>query len=194
MKTIKSLDFFSNLSPSEHSYLESLLTFKEVSKNQIIISQGDLCKKLFFLNKGIMSSNYSIKGKDFVRDFYFKNQIFTAQESFYKQQPARFSIKSLTKASLQEISFENLELAFEEIPSLRKEAYDLLMNGFINISNRLEFMLTLKPEERYKKLLNESPGIFNVINLKVIASYLGITDVALSRIRKRIASPKKNIS
>ena len=48
MKTIKSLDFFSILSPSEHSYLESLLTFKEVSKNQIIISKGDLCKKTIF--------------------------------------------------------------------------------------------------------------------------------------------------
>ena len=66
------------------------------------------------------------------------------------------------------------------------------MLGFVNISNRLEALLTLKPEHRYKKLLYENPKLLHRIPLKLVASYLGITDVALSRIRKRISINKNN--
>ena len=68
----------------------------------------------------------------------------------------------------------------------------MLMVGFVNISNRLESLLTQNPEQRYKSLLNENPKLLHKIPLKMIASYLGVTDVALSRIRKRISIPKKN--
>ena len=68
----------------------------------------------------------------------------------------------------------------------------MLMVGFVNISNRLESLLTQNPEQRYKSLLNENPKLLHEIPLKMIASYLGVTDVALSRIRKRISIPKKN--
>ena len=68
----------------------------------------------------------------------------------------------------------------------------MLMVGFVNISNRLESLLTQNPEQRYKNLLNENPKLLHEIPLKMIASYLGVTDVALSRIRKRISIPKKN--
>ena len=67
----------------------------------------------------------------------------------------------------------------------------MLLNGFINISDRLESLLTLTPEQRYLKLLNENPKLLHEIPVEMIASYLGVTDVGLSRIRKRISVLKK---
>ena len=67
----------------------------------------------------------------------------------------------------------------------------MLLNGFISISDRLESLLTLTPEQRYLKLLTENPKLLHEIPLKMIASYLGVTDVGLSRIRKRISLNKK---
>ena len=87
-----------------------------------------------------------------------------------------------------------MEKVYKHIPKLREVAYDLLFNGFVNISNRLESLLTLNPEKRYIKLLKENPKLLQNIPLKMIASYLGITDVALSRIRKRVSGPKINNS
>ena len=113
--------------------------------------------------------------------------MFTEQESFMKRTICKFSIVSVTDIECQLLSFKDLETAFIKIPRLREVAYELLLNGFINISNRLENLLTLNPEERYVKLLNENSQLFHKIPLKMIASYLGITDVALSRIRNRIS-------
>ena len=85
-----------------------------------------------------------------------------------------------------------MDIAYNQIPQLRNIAYEMLMVGFVNISNRLESLLTQNPEQRYKSLLNENPKLLHKIPLKMIASYLGVTDVALSRIRKRISRPNKN--
>ena len=90
------------------------------------------------------------------------------------------------------MSKDNLENAHNRIPSLKGIANDLLFTGFVNISNRLESLLTLNPEKRYLKLLNENPKLLHEIPLKMIASYLGVTDVALSRIRSRISKHKIN--
>ena len=90
------------------------------------------------------------------------------------------------------MSKDNLENAYNRIPNLKGIANNLLFTGFVNISNRLESLLTLNPEKRYLKLLNENPKLLHEIPLKMIASYLGVTDVALSRIRSRISKHKVN--
>ena len=75
----------------------------------------------------------------------------------------------------------------KRIPRLKQIQEDLDNIGFFHVSQRLETMLTKKPEERYLELLKKRPFLLNEIPLYLIASYLGITDVALSRIRKRIS-------
>ena len=84
---------------------------------------------------------------------------------------------------------DSLNIAYAKIPLLKEIGNKLLLNGFVNISRRLESLLTLNPEQRYLKLLTENPKLIHKISLKKIASYLGITDVALSRIRRRISQP-----
>ena len=132
------------------------------------------------------------KTKKFIRDFYFPPHIFTEQESFEKQIPAKFSIICVTEISCHFMSKDNLENAYNRIPNLKGIANNLLFTGFVNISNRLESLLTLNPEKRYLKLLNENPKLLHEIPLKMIASYLGVTDVALSRIRSRISKHRIN--
>ena len=90
------------------------------------------------------------------------------------------------------MSVESLENSYNRIPNPKGIAKDLLFTGFVNISNRLESLLTLNPDKRYLKLLNENPKLLHEIPLKMIASYLGVTDVALSRIRSRISKHKIN--
>ena len=191
--SIKNITAFSVLSDSELFFLNEKMVSKQFKKDEVLIKQGAIAGDLIFLNSGIVASIYSNQSKTFIRDFYFAPLIFTEQESFLKRTMCKFSIIAVTDIKCQLLSNKDLETAYIKIPRLREVAYELLMNGFINISNRLESLLTLNPEKRYLKLLNENPQLLNRIPLKMIASYLGITDVALSRIRKRI-SLKKNIS
>ena len=157
-----------------------------------MIDRGSVAESLIFLTSGIVASVYENQKKRFIRDFYFPPQIFTEQESFIKKTPSKFSVFAITNISCHIISHDNLEIAYSKIPALRNISYEMLMLGFVNISNRLEALLTLKPEHRYKKLLYENPKLLHRIPLKLVASYLGITDVALSRIRKRISIKKNN--
>jgi CRP-like cAMP-binding protein len=189
----KNIPAFSVMSDSELFFLNEKMVSKQFKKDEVLIKQGAIAGDLIFLNSGIVASIYSNQSKTFIRDFYFAPLIFTEQESFLKRTMCKFSIIAVTDIKCQLLSNKDLETAYIKIPRLREVAYELLMNGFINISNRLESLLTLNPEKRYLKLLNENPQLLNRIPLKMIASYLGITDVALSRIRKRI-SLKKNIS
>ena len=78
----------------------------------------------------------------------------------------------------------------DHLPKIKSISEHLDKIGFINISKRLETMLVLNPEERYLELLRERPLLLNEVPLYMIASYLGITSVALSRIRKRIMKEK----
>ncbi len=190
MEYLKHIKQFSILSNSELSLLDSLSKEKNYKKNKTLIKQGDVARDLIFLKSGIVASKYILKEKMFIRDFYFSPNVFTEQESFVKEIPAKFSVFSVTEIVCQTISHKNLEIAYDEIPKLKDIAYDLLINGFVNISKRLESLLTLSPERRYKELLNYNPKLLQKIPLKLIASYLGVTDVALSRIRKRISVQK----
>ena len=99
---------------------------------------------------------------------------------------------AVTDIKCRTITSGDLEIAYKKIPSLKDIAYEMLMVGFVNISNRLESLLTQNPEQRYRNLLKENPKLLHKIPLKMIASYLGITDVALSRIRKRISTTRNN--
>ena len=191
MKYLQSFPLFSSLKDSELIMLDTLTEKKEYKKDTVLLEKSQVSKKLIFLNQGIVASVYEDRGKKFIRDFYFPPLIFTEQESFVKQIPSKFSILSVTDIICHLITKDSLDIAYERIPSLKEIGNELLFNGFVNISNRLESLLTLNPEKRYLKLLNENPKLLNKIPLKLIASYLGITDVALSRIRKRISLPKK---
>jgi len=190
LEYLKHIKQFSILSNSELTHLDSLTKEKKYKQNKTLIKQGDTARDLIFLKSGIAASKYMVKEKLFIRDFYFSPNVFTEQESFVKQAPAKFSVFSVTDIVCQTISYDNLDIAYDEIPKLKNIAYDLLIHGFVNISRRLESLLTLNPERRYLELLKNNPQLLQKIPLKMIASYLGITDVALSRIRKRISIQK----
>ena len=191
---LKDIQPFSLLKGSDISYIDELTSNRQYKKDSVLVRKGEVANNLIFLKSGIVSSVYDEGRKKFIRDFYFSPLIFTEQESFIKRIPAKFSVICITNIDCQIISHESLEKAYNHIPKLREVAFDLLFIGFVNVSNRLESLLTLNPEKRYIKLLKENPKLLQSIPLKMIASYLGITDVALSRIRKRISVSKINNS
>ena len=192
MINLKSIEPFSNLAESELRILDDLTKIIKYKKNSLLIKKGTIADHMIFLISGIASSIYTNQSKEFIRDFYFPPQIFTEQESFENRVPAKFLISAVTDITCLTISYDNLIKAYEKIPGLNEISYKLLMHGFVNISNRLESLLTLNPEKRYLELLNQNPKLLQRIPLKMIASYLGITSVALSRIRKRISQPGNN--
>ena len=181
------------LTPKESKILAELHTLKTYKKNTIIDKQGTISKAVYYLNEGILAMEYKKKSKVFIRDFIFKNSPALVYPSFFLQEPSRYSIRTVTDCNVWELTKENFEIGKEKIANLQIIAFKITNLFHRNIEKRFESLITQTAEERYVDLVKNHPKIINSISLKMIASYLGITDVALSRIRSRLAK-KGNIN
>ena len=175
------------LSSEEMKTLGNLHTIKNYKKNTIIDKQGSISKAVYYLNQGIMAMEYEKESKTFVRDFIFKNSPALVYPSFFLEEPSRYSIRTLTDCNVWELTKENFELGKKKIPNLEIIAFKITNLFHRNIEKRFESLITKSPELRYVDLVKNYPKIIQSISLKMIASYLGITDVALSRIRSRLS-------
>lgn len=193
MKSLSQLPEFKTLEKKELVWLENQLVSVSIPAGKIILPQGQINNDIIFLNKGIIAAIYNSNKKNFIRDFYFNGNFFRDYQSYSNQEPSKFSIKSVTDSIIQKITHQKLNEIIEYLPKIKSISSNLDKIGFINISKRLETMLIHNPENRYLELIRERPFLLNEVPLYMIASYLGITDVALSRIRKRISKPKRSL-
>ena len=184
---VKRMGMIAPLTSKESKILAELHTLKTYKKNTIIDKQGTISKAVYYLNEGILAMEYKKKSKVFIRDFIFKNSPALVYPSFYLQELSRYSIRTLTDCNVWELTKENYEIGKKKIPNLQIIAFKITNLFHKNIEKRFESLITQTAEERYVDLVKNHPKIINSISLKMIASYLGITDVALSRIRSRLA-------
>ena len=184
---VQRMGMIAPLTFKESKILAELHTLKPYEKNTIIDKQGTISKAVYYLNEGILAMEYKKKSKVFIRDFIFKNSPALVYPSFYLQEPSRYSIRAVTDCNVWELTKENFEIGKEKIPNLQIIAFKITNLFHRNIEKRFESLITQTAEERYVDLVKNLPKIINSISLKMIASYLGITDVALSRIRSRLA-------
>ena len=176
-----------SLNEEEIYFLTSLFSRKTYKKKSIIDQQGTISNAVYYLNKGILSMEYQYGPKVFVRDFIFKDSPALVYPSFYLEEPSSYSIRALTDCDVWELTKENFEIGKRKIPNLEIIAFKITNLFHQNIEQRFESMITKTAENRYLELVENHPQIMQSISLKMIASYLGITDVALSRIRSRLA-------
>lgn len=176
------------LTTAEAALLESKFTTKTAKASEYVIPEGVVCRKLLFLNSGCLAMVYERDNKSFIKDFIFENSFATVYESFISSEPARYALKAISNCEYKSISAHDLEMAYQAIPKLRALAAKQTLAAYLNVTRRMESLITLSAEQRYLELLERRPKLLREVPLYLIASYLGITDVALSRIRKNIQS------
>jgi CRP-like cAMP-binding protein len=105
---------------------------------------------------------------------------------FFKKQPTKEIYQTITDCSFWETSLENVQKNFHNIPEFREFSRLLFVINYSKLNDRVIEIASKKAETRYINLLKQQSHIFQNVPLKIIASYLGITDSSLSRIRKEI--------
>jgi CRP-like cAMP-binding protein len=171
----------------EWDYFASLLRKVELPKNHIITKCGQVENYLSFVETGILRYYIPKLENDLTFTFAFNNSFVSAYDSFLTRKESSYQIESLSHVLLWQISFDQLECVYRntKIGQLigRKASEDL----YLKKTKRELSLLNQTAEERYLQLLDEEPHFIQSIPLKYIASYIGITPQALSRIRKRIS-------
>ena len=152
---------------------------------QFLLKEGRISNEYFFLEHGFMRSfAYDLDGNDVTTNFYWDNQIVFEVSSFFNRTISRENIQCLTHCEGWVITYDQLNMLFHTLPEFREFGRSILVNNLTFLKSRMLSMITETAEERYEHLLKRNPEIFQFAPLKFIASYLGITDTSLSRIRK----------
>ena len=101
----------------------------------------------------------------------------------FTQRPSQKGIQIIEAAEIIAINATQLFALYDQYPAIERLFRKIFEQGYVETVNRLENLQFYNAEERYLNLLHEMPGLLQRVPLKYIASYLGITQVSLSRIR-----------
>lgn len=162
------------------SRISSVFTLRKLELLQPI---GHRCQTIYFLNRGSARIFYFKDDKDITESFAFENQILVRVESLFRQQPSRKGIQIMEDAELVAIDAPALFRLYDTYPSVERLFRKVFEGLHVDTINRMESLQFHSAEERYRDLLHETPDLIRRIPLKYIASYLGITQTSLSRIR-----------
>jgi CRP-like cAMP-binding protein len=168
--------------------IASRFELRSFAKNEFILREGKICDDYIFLVEGFMRSwATDTEGNEVTTNFYSPNNLVFEVNSFFNRTRSRENIQALTHCECLRINYEELNNLFHGMPEFRDFGRSVLVKGFTTLKGRMLSMITETAEERYVHLLAANPEIFQHAPLKTIASYLGITDTSLSRIRASFA-------
>lgn len=160
-----------------------------ISKNDYLLNQGTVEKKYWFVESGFIRS-YIIdtEGNDITFNLYTSSDVVIDYPSFFFLLPTRENIQALTDCVCWEIDFASFQELFNSISNYREQQRGLLVGSYFALKEHSISLIADQAKERYLKLLKSKPHIVQNVSLKHIATFLGITDTSLSRIRKEIAT------
>ena len=180
----------SNLvSASSAEAIAAVFTPKTIVKNDFFLTEGKICDDYFFLQSGFMRAfAHDTEGNEVSTNFYNTGQMVLEVSSFFNRTRSKENIQALTTCKGLYINYDQLNSLFHSMPEFREFGRSVLVKGITSLKNRMLGMITETAEQRYTQLLQINPEIFQHVPLKHIASYLGVTDTSLSRIRKERAA------
>lgn len=155
----------------------------ELPTRHILLHQGELANEIYFLLDGVCHSSYlTDKGKSFSKEFYWESDWIIGFESLIRKQPSPYLLESLTPCSVLSLPIDTLRTWRDEKHGIYLK---LLETQLMYKENKERFMLLYTPEERYLIFCQHYPELLERLNDYQVASYLGITPISLSRIKKR---------
>ncbi len=160
---------------------------KHYKTGQFILKQGQLAPKIYFLMKGyVRYLSLSEDGKEFTQSFASAPGIAGSTRAMSRQSKSLFSIEVLDDVLCLEFDWQSFFEIMKDKPGFLM-AYSLLLeNLFIKKEEREYAFVQKTAEQRYLNFLAENPQLRDKLPLKMIASHIGITPIALSRIRKKL--------
>lgn len=156
-----------------------------IEKNKFLLKEGKICTASHFIENGIIRSYiYDVDGNEVTTGFFTKNNFASDLLSYFQRTPAKEYIQTVTDCETWCMTYEDMQECFHTIPEFREFGRLNIVNQYTALKRRMLSMLQETAEQRYSDLITSRPEIFQHVPLKYIASYLGITDTSLSRIRK----------
>jgi CRP-like cAMP-binding protein len=170
------------------SDLQTILSkFREqtIGKGRFLVKKGQYVTSYYFIQSGGLRIYFDKDEKEITGWLAFENDFFTELNSLRSGQPTAFQIQALENTTLQTIDKTQMELLYEQFPLWQQFGRQVWEDAFLKVINGILSYQTMTAEERYLHMMQQS-DILQRVPLKQLASYLGITQTSLSRLRKNI--------
>ena len=159
-------------------------------KGKHLLKTGEVCKHLYFLNKGVIRGYIKDAGRDITTWITSENELVTSISSFDLQKPAIENIQALEDCELISMTYKNLQKLYDRFPEFNIVGRKVYQSYYRDAENRALIARLTNAEKKYRYFLTVHCHLANRVPLKYIASYLGINLETLSRVRKKMASVK----
>lgn len=175
------------LNENEIDYSISLFENVKLKKNDFFVSNGNVCNQIGFILKGcVRAFSTDENSEENITCFKFENQFITSYDSFISKKISEKSIQAIEDCDLLIINRTFFLHLVEKFPSWVSVQNLLTQQEFVEKENYLIHLKNKPAKEKYLYILNENPDIVKRVSVNYIASYLGITQRTLTRVKKEI--------
>ena len=174
------------LSDSDWQYIAGRVDMVSLTKKSMLTDQGKKEGKVYFIDEGVLRLFHDGENKEITLSFGFPNSFISSYSSFLTGEESEFALEALTSCRLIGIDKSQLEDIYLNTDCGQELGRVFAEDLFVYMSRRETSFLLRSPTERYLDLFNHQPQLIREIPLKYLASYIGITPQALSRIRAKI--------
>ena len=174
---------FSNLKPKTLKALGKALKKVELPKGSFLATEGQICQHVYFLEQGCLRGYYHLDGKEVTSWFAFEDSFVTSLFSFTTRKPGIENIQLIEDCVLWVIAYDDLQALYQQHIDMERLGRMIYERYYVMLEERFVANHFKEARERYASLLERSPHILMRVPLGYVASYLGITQETLSRVR-----------
>ncbi len=181
------LNSIGKISEETFSELNKITEFKRIPAGTPIIKNEEIPSKIYLLVSGVIRCYLrNESGKEFNKSFYLPSSFVASLTALVKRKPSLFVFETLTDCKIYEVDYNELMKLSKDNLTLKSLHIKVLEMVYVNYEKRLVELISMDATDRYLELNKLNPKIDELISQYHIASYLGITPVQLSRIRKKL--------
>jgi len=168
-------------------------TIRTLKKGEFLQRQGVVANHVSFLNYGLLRMYHLVDGREKVSEFFKEGDYAADYRSFLMREPANTYVQALEETEVVELSFDDLQIIYQRIPEANFIGRLIAEELFKDICRRTTMQVTVSIDEQYAAIVRDKPWLIQRVPQYMIASYLGVTPEALSRIKSRAGKRSRKI-
>lgn len=182
------LDSYASISEKSWNLLKSIIKFKALTKNEVLLQNGIVSRNFYFICKGALRAYFiNALGDSYTKNIFFETDFASSFASSMLAIPSEFTIEALEDSILISLDYKSYQKLIHQENDLKEFYIAYLEKNWVIDKEQREVSLVLEDATtRYLKLREAHPYIDTRIAQQHIASHLGITPTQLSRIRKSL--------
>ena len=185
----KLIDYFlkiTNLTADETKVLAESMVVKNFNKNEFLVKEGQFTNDTYFILDGCVRQFKTLDGNDITTNFYTEEQWIISLENFEGKTVSNYNLVCMEDTTVVIGNEQKAQELFKQFPRLETVSRQIMETVFKDQQNLMTSYITDKPEQRYLKLLETRPHIFQRVPQYDIAAYIGVKPESLSRIRRKL--------